>query len=89
MVIIEDQVLFTTGKHTMLTKLNTHNQITLPARMLQAIAPTEYFEMAVTNGQITLTPVCLDQRTPAQPESSDLELTDETDWAKASHNFIR
>jgi hypothetical protein len=74
---------------TMLTKLDTHNQLTLPESLMQAIAPTEYFEMAVKNGQITLTPVYMENNTQNLPELGHQETTDEIDWARASHNFIR
>jgi hypothetical protein len=73
----------------MLTKLDTHNQLTLPESLLKAIEPTEYFEMAVVDGQITLTPVYMDHSAPSQPEVVNQGLIDEIDWAMASHNFIR
>jgi hypothetical protein len=73
----------------MLTKLYIHNQLTLPESLLEAIEPTEYFEIAMIDGQITLTPVYMDKTTQAQPEVVNQGLSDEIDWAIASHNFIR
>jgi hypothetical protein len=73
----------------MLTKLDTHNQLTLPESILGAITSTEYFEIAVVNGQIILTPVYMDKTTHAPSGFVDQESVDEIDWAMASHNFIR
>jgi hypothetical protein len=73
----------------MLTKLDTHNQLTLPESLLEAIKPTEYFEMAVVNGQITLTPVYMDHSVRSHSEVVTQGAIDEIDWAIASHNFIR
>jgi hypothetical protein len=73
----------------MLTKLDTRNQLTLPENILEAIAHTEYFEIAVVNGQITLTPVYMDKTTQAPSGFVDQGFVDEIDWAMASHNFIR
>ena len=41
----------------MLAKLTSKNQITLPKAALQAVGATEYFDVAVRQGQIVLTPV--------------------------------
>ena len=42
---------------TMLAKLTSKNQITLPKAVVSAVDAAEYFEVAVENGRITLTPV--------------------------------
>lgn len=42
----------------MLTKLNAKNQITLPKSLMQAVGPTDYFDVQTKGGQIVLTPVC-------------------------------
>jgi antitoxin component of MazEF toxin-antitoxin module len=38
-------------------KLNARNQITLPKSLMQAVGPTEYFDVEAKGGQIVLTPV--------------------------------
>ena len=43
----------------MLAKLTAKNQLTLPKSVTNEIAPTEYFDIKVENGQIILTPVTI------------------------------
>jgi len=45
------------GQVTMLAKLPSRNRLTLPNEAIQAVGPTEYFEVEVRDGQIVLTPV--------------------------------
>jgi hypothetical protein len=41
----------------MLAKVTSKNQVTLPKAAVQAVGPVEYFDVAVREGQIVLTPV--------------------------------
>lgn len=41
----------------MLAKLTSKNQLTLPKAAVQAVGAAEYFDVAVREGQIVLTPV--------------------------------
>lgn len=41
----------------MLAKLTSKNQLTLPKAAVQAVGTAEYFDVAVRDGQIVLTPV--------------------------------
>ena len=41
----------------MLAKLTSKNQLTLPKMAVQAVGEAEYFDVAVREGQIVLTPV--------------------------------
>lgn len=41
----------------MLAKLTSKNQLTLPKAAVQAVGTAEYFDVAVHQGQIVLTPV--------------------------------
>ena len=42
---------------TMLAKLTSKNQLTLPKSVVESVAATEYFDVEVREGQIVLTPV--------------------------------
>ena len=48
----------------MLAKLTSKNQLTLPKRAVEAVGAAQYFDVAVHQGQIVLTPVRI-QRTDA------------------------
>lgn len=41
----------------MLAKITSKNQLTLPKAAMQAVGAVEYFDVAVRDGQIVLTPV--------------------------------
>jgi hypothetical protein len=41
----------------MLAKMTSKNQLTLPKAAVQAVGAAEYFDVAVRDGQIVLTPV--------------------------------
>ena len=41
----------------MLAKMTSKNQLTLPKAAVQAVGTAEYFDVAVRDGQIVLTPV--------------------------------
>jgi hypothetical protein len=40
----------------MLIKINAKNQITLPKSLMQAVGPTDYFDVQAKGGQLVLTP---------------------------------
>ena len=40
----------------MLAKMTSKNQITLPKSLMQAMGPTDYFDVQAKDGQIILTP---------------------------------
>ena len=42
---------------TMLAKLTSKNQLTLPKSITAAVGATEYFDVEASNGRIVLTPV--------------------------------
>ena len=71
----------------MLAKLTAKNQLTLPKSVTNEIAPTEYFDIKVENGQIILTPVKIHRtdavRTKlAALDLSEQDLLDAVAWAR-------
>ena len=73
----------------MLAKLTAKNQITLPKSVTNAIAPTEYFEVTVEDGQIVLTPVRLQRADAVRAKLTELDLSeqdmnDAVAWARTS-----
>jgi formyltetrahydrofolate hydrolase len=74
-------------KLTMLAKLTSKNQLTLPKSITQVIGQFEYFEIKVENGQIILTPVKIQRANAVRAKLAALELTEQdiTDavtWAR-------
>jgi len=72
-----------------LAKLTAKNQITLPKSVTNAIAPTEYFEVTVEDGQIVLTPVRLQRADAVRAKLTELDLSeqdmnDAVAWARTS-----
>ena len=72
---------------TMLAKLTSKNQLTLPKSITQVIGQFEYFEIKVENGQIILTPVKIQRANAVRAKLAALELTEQdiTDavtWAR-------
>ena len=43
----------------MLAKKTSKNQITLPKKVVEALPPTEYFEVTVREGEVVLRPVAV------------------------------
>ena len=73
----------------MLAKLTAKNQITLPKSITNAIAPAEYFEVTVEDGQIVLTPVRLQRADAVRAKLAELDLSeqdmnDAVAWARTS-----
>ncbi|WP_333905993.1 AbrB/MazE/SpoVT family DNA-binding domain-containing protein [Delftia acidovorans] len=74
----------------MLAKLTSKNQITLPKAVVSEVEAAEYFEVAVENGRIVLTPVHVQRVQGAQAVRDKLQqmgITEEdvqeaTSWAR-------
>ncbi|CAB5668689.1 Uncharacterised protein [Delftia tsuruhatensis] len=74
----------------MLAKLTSKNQITLPKAVVAEVEAAEYFEVAVENGRIVLTPVHVQPVQRAQAVRDKLQqlgITEEdvqeaTSWAR-------
>jgi hypothetical protein len=66
----------------MLAKLTSKNQLTLPRSAVDAVGPTDYFDVEVREGQIVLTPVRIQRGDAVRAKLAALGLTD-VDVAKA------
>ncbi|PUE39597.1 AbrB family transcriptional regulator [Limnohabitans sp. Hippo3] len=71
----------------MLTKLNAKNQITLPKSLMQAVGPTDYFDVQAKGGQIVLTPVRFVVADAVRAKLAELGITETdmtaaVDWAR-------
>lgn len=74
----------------MLAKLTAKNQLTLPKSVTNEIAPTEYFDIKVENGQIILTPVTIHRTDAVRTKLAALDLSeqdilDAVVWARKPH----
>lgn len=72
----------------MLAKLSSKNQLTLPKAAVQAVEPAEYFEIAVRDGQIVLTPVRIQRGDAVRAKLAALglgeaDVVDALSWARA------
>jgi len=72
----------------MLAKLTSKNQLTLPKSAVQAVGEAEYFDVAVREGQIVLTPVRIQRGDALRAKLAALGLTeadiaDAVRWARA------
>ena len=72
----------------MLIKLNAKNQITLPKSLMQAMGPTDYFDVQAKGGQIVLTPVRFIAADAVRAKLAELGITEAdtaaaVDWARA------
>ncbi len=61
----------------MLAKLTAKNQITLPKAAIANVEAAEYFDVAVENGRIVLTPVRLQQAQAVRDKLAQLGITDQ------------
>ena len=71
----------------MLAKLTSKNQITLPKAVVSEVEAAEYFEVAVENGRIGLTPVRVQRAQAVRYKLQQLGITEEdvqeaTSWAR-------
>lgn len=62
---------------TMLAKLTTKNQLTLPKSITKEIGESEYFDVKVERGQIILTPVKIYRADAIRAKLADLQITEE------------
>ncbi|PUE31943.1 AbrB/MazE/SpoVT family DNA-binding domain-containing protein [Limnohabitans sp. Jir72] len=72
----------------MLIKLNARNQITLPKSLMQAVGPTDCFDVETKGGQIVLTPVRFFAADALRAKLAELGITETdttaaVDWARA------
>lgn len=77
----------------MLAKLTAKNQLTLPKSITNEIAPTEYFDIKVENGQIILTPVKIQRSDAVRTKLAALDLSeqdilDAVTWARSPHREV-
>ena len=71
----------------MLAKLTSKNQLTLPKSAVQAVGEAQYFDVAVREGQIVLTPVRIQRADAVRARLAELDLTaadlaDAVRWAR-------
>jgi antitoxin component of MazEF toxin-antitoxin module len=72
----------------MLIELNAKNQITLPKSLMQAVGPTDYFDVQAKGGKIVLTPVRFIAADAVRAKLAELGITEAdtaaaVDWARA------
>ena len=73
---------------SMLAKITSKNQLTLPKSVTQAVGATEYFDVEARAGQIILTPVRIQRGDAVRAKLAELDLTDAdmadaVAWARA------
>ena len=61
----------------MLAKLTSKNQLTLPKALVAQMDAAEYFEVAVENGRIVLTPVRVQRAQAVRDKLGQLGITEE------------
>ncbi len=71
----------------MLAKLTSKNQITLPKAAVSSVESAEYFDVAVENGRIILTPVRVQRAQAVREKLEELGITeqdieDAISWAR-------
>jgi hypothetical protein len=57
-----------------IAKLTSKNQLTLPKSVVEAVGPTEYFDVEVRDGQIVLTPVRIQRGNAVRAKLAELGL---------------
>jgi hypothetical protein len=72
----------------MLIKLNAKNQITVPKSLMQAVGPTDYFDVQAKGGKIVLTPARFIAADAVRAKLVELGITEAdttaaVDWARA------
>ena len=77
-----------------LAKMTSKNQLTLPKAVTAAVESTDYFDVAVENGRIILTPVRVNRANGVRSKLAELGLTerdisDAIAWARTErqHQF--
>lgn len=71
----------------MLAKLTSKNQLTLPKAVIMSVSATDYFDVAVQEGKIVLTPVRLQQADAVRAKLdalgiSDTDVQEAITWAR-------
>ena len=61
----------------MLEKITSKNHLTLPKKITNALGPTEYFDIALKDGQVVLTPVRIQRADALRAKLAELELGEE------------
>lgn len=69
---------------SVLAKLTSKNQLTLPKSVTEAIGPVQYFEVQARAGQIVLTPVRIQRGDALRAKLAELELDEKTLEAAAA-----
>lgn len=69
---------------TILAKMTSKNQLTLPKAVTEAMGSPEYFDVEARDGQIVLTPVRIQRGDAVRAKLAALDLT-EADIADAVH----
>lgn len=74
---------------SMLAKITSKNQLTLPKSVTQAVGATEYFDVETRAGQIILTPVRIQRGDAVRAKLAELNLdaddmANAISWARAS-----
>lgn len=72
----------------MLAKMTSKNQLTLPKAVVQAVGAVEYFDVAVREGQIVLTPVRIQRGDAVRAKLAALglgegDVADAVRWARS------
>jgi hypothetical protein len=73
----------------MLAKITSKNQLTLPKAAVQAVGAAEYFDVAVREGQIVLTPVRIQRGDAVRAKLAALglgeaDVADAVRWVRSS-----
>jgi hypothetical protein len=72
---------------SMLAKMTSKNQLTLPKSITDAVGAAEYFDVEAHNGQIVLTPVRIQRSDAVRAKLAELDLleqdiADAVNWAR-------
>ncbi len=59
---------------TVLAKITSKNQLTLPKSITASVGPTEYFDVEARGGQIILTPVRIQRGDALRAKLAELDL---------------
>ena len=75
----------------MLAKMTAKNQLTLPKSVTNALGEFEYFDVQTRDGQIILTPVCIQRADAVRAKLAELDLNDQdiadaVAWARQPTN---
>ena len=73
----------------MLAKLTAKNQLTLPKSAVESVGATDYFDVAVREGQIVLTPVRIQRGDAVRAKLAalglgDADVADAVGWARSA-----